>query len=133
MGWNPVILILTLFVINRKRATVTDTMISNDLVMLWKPLLQELDKEFPTFALELVSALTERIDAGNSFTLDSMSSYTVSYRSRVFSGTYLLLCRFWIKNKKKSSNRATLQHSVSSCISLDPCNCTDFAVSFMTL
>jgi hypothetical protein len=57
-------------------------MLSDDLIMLWKPLLQELDKEFPTFAPELVSALTERIDAGNSFTLESASSSTVSQQPR---------------------------------------------------
>ncbi|SAM09272.1 hypothetical protein [Absidia glauca] len=61
----------------KKRATLNDTMLSDDLIMLWKPLLQELDKEFPTFAPELVSALTERIDAGNSFTLESASSSTI--------------------------------------------------------
>ncbi|KAI8337152.1 Las1-like-domain-containing protein [Chlamydoabsidia padenii] len=54
----------------KKRPSPQDNSLSKGLIMLWQPLLQELDKEFPNFATGIISAILDRIDDGANFMVD---------------------------------------------------------------
>lgn len=44
--------------------------VSEELLQLWVPLLQELDTAFPNFVTELITAMVERLGAGSGFMID---------------------------------------------------------------
>ncbi|CAO3590580.1 unnamed protein product [Absidia cylindrospora] len=54
----------------RKRSSLENMTVPDDLIQLWLPLLQELDATFPNFATELITAMVDRIDTGSGFALD---------------------------------------------------------------
>ncbi|KAL0081566.1 Las1-like-domain-containing protein [Phycomyces blakesleeanus] len=59
----------------KKRASIENMSISEDLIKLWKPLIQELSSHFPGFEAALLATMMERIDVNSDFVLNEKLIY----------------------------------------------------------
>lgn len=69
---------------HRKRASLENMKISNDLIELWTPLLKGLDVGYPEFALDLVSSIVQKLVSSDEYVLNEQAINPYAMFVRVF-------------------------------------------------
>ncbi|KAI9019464.1 Las1-like-domain-containing protein [Phycomyces nitens] len=88
----------------KKRASIENMSISEDLIKLWKPLIQELSSHFSGFETELISAIIKRLDVNSDFVLNEKLIYpsydygeSAPTEDALKTPSYLLTLTCWLR------------------------------------